>query len=168
MSYEFTSDTLASKKLWTKYIRFETHAFRSSYDLTGTDKSPQKFCLVNIRGYAIKQKQNIIYTRAYDWRTRAFVFPIEGKKPYLQLKRHQELQKFLCEENGRLSACQDVDSVINVLDHTHVPSEWWLFIDASKSSLKAILLDNGNQYSICKSQTGFGKSTAWSALLAYL
>jgi hypothetical protein len=34
---------------------------------------------------------------------------------------------------------------MDALDHEHKTSEWRLFIDSSKASLKAVLLHNGNK-----------------------
>ena len=46
-----------------------------------------------------------------------------------------------------LCYCSDIDSLMNELGGIqHIPNEWRLFIDASKSSLKAVLLHNGNDY----------------------
>jgi hypothetical protein len=41
--------------------------------------------------------------------------------------------------------CNDVCSVIEALGHQHDPTEWRLFTDSSKASLKAVLLHNGNK-----------------------
>ena len=45
-----------------------------------------------------------------------------------------------------LCYCSDIDSLMNELGIQHIPNEWRLFIDSSKSSLKAVLLHNGNDY----------------------
>ena len=60
-------------------------------------------------------------------------------------QRQKAFENFFGEENGLLY-CHDVGAVLVALGHSHVPNEWRLFIDASKSSLKAALLHNGNQY----------------------
>jgi hypothetical protein len=39
-------------------------------------------------------------------------------------------------------ACTDIDGLIET--HNHNPLDWWLFIDSSKLSLKAVLLHSGN------------------------
>ena len=39
-----------------------------------------------------------------------------------------------------------VCAVMDVLDHEHKTTEWRLFIDSSKTSLKAVLLHNGNKF----------------------
>ncbi|CAN2390955.1 hypothetical protein PRIEUP_LOCUS992 [Pristimantis euphronides] len=41
--------------------------------------------------------------------------------------------------------CTDVNGLMMELDGTHIPDEWRLFIDSSKTSLKAVLLHNGNE-----------------------
>jgi len=45
---------------------------------------------------------------------------------------------------GTLVACKDVDGLFKALNMSHCSCEWRLFIDASKVSLKAVLLHNGN------------------------
>ena len=42
--------------------------------------------------------------------------------------------------------CHDVKGLLNALGCEYVSSEWRLFIDSSKASLKCVLLSNGNQY----------------------
>lgn len=46
---------------------------------------------------------------------------------------------------GSLCFCCDIDGLMNELNMKHVPSEWRIFIDSSKYSLKAVLLHNGNK-----------------------
>ena len=45
---------------------------------------------------------------------------------------------------GDLVYCNDIDGLMATLRITHDPDEWRLFIDLSKTSLKAVLLHNGN------------------------
>ena len=45
---------------------------------------------------------------------------------------------------GDLVYCSDIDGLNAYLSITHDPDEWRLFIDSSKTSLKAVLLHNGN------------------------
>ena len=40
--------------------------------------------------------------------------------------------------------CNDIDDLMAALRITHDPDEWRLFIDSSKTGLKAVLLHNGN------------------------
>ena len=52
------------------------------------------------------------------------------------------VQFFLME--GDLVYCNDIDGLMVALRITHDPDEWRLVIDSSKTSLKAVLLHNGN------------------------
>ena len=42
--------------------------------------------------------------------------------------------------------CNDVNGLIRAIGYEHQPENWRLFIDSNKLSLKAILLDNRNEY----------------------
>lgn len=44
-----------------------------------------------------------------------------------------------------LSHCNDVHGLFRLFQHEHKPEEWRLFLDGSSTSLKAVLLHNGNQ-----------------------
>jgi hypothetical protein len=46
-------------------------------------------------------------------------------------------------ERGRV-ACTDNDGLMQTLNINHNPLDWRIFIDSSKSSLKAVLFHNGN------------------------
>jgi hypothetical protein len=58
--------------------------------------------------------------------------------------RNSELQKYF-QEQDKLCFCTDVSGLFEALGQHHNPSEWRLFIDSSKRSLKAALLHNGNE-----------------------
>jgi hypothetical protein len=45
-----------------------------------------------------------------------------------------------------LCYCVNVDGLFQALVFTHNPVEWRLFIDSSSSSLKGVLLHNGNKH----------------------
>jgi len=49
-------------------------------------------------------------------------------------------------ENESVSFCKDVCGLMNELTLQYEPKEWRLFIDSSKSGLKAVLLHNGNVF----------------------
>lgn len=59
-------------------------------------------------------------------------------------KRHSSLVPYYSKEDG-LVFCNDVNGLMAQLGQNHVAAEWRLFIDSSKSSLKAVLLHNGNE-----------------------
>ena len=59
--------------------------------------------------------------------------------------RQEEFQDFYSEENC-LVHCNNICGVMDVLDHEHKKTEWRLFIGSSKTSMKAVLLRNGNKF----------------------
>ena len=59
--------------------------------------------------------------------------------------RESEYIRFFTMENS-LVYCVDIQGLIEKLGTVYYPSDWDLFIDASKSSLKAVLLHNTNQF----------------------
>ena len=52
--------------------------------------------------------------------------------------RQEEFQDFSSEEND-LVYCNNICAVMDVLEYEHKTTEWRLFIDSSKTSLKAVL-----------------------------
>lgn len=54
------------------------------------------------------------------------------------------MRKYFSTEND-LVYCNDVSGLMNDLGVVYRPAEWRLFIDSSKRSLKAVLLNNGNK-----------------------
>jgi len=59
------------------------------------------------------------------------------------VKWHEDLVQFFKMERG-LVAFTDIDGLMQTLNINHSPLDWRLFIDLSKLSLKALLLNNGN------------------------
>ena len=57
--------------------------------------------------------------------------------------REREFTKFYVKEQYVVHCC-DIKGLIESMGQPYSPSDWRLFIDASKSSLKAVLLHNGN------------------------
>ena len=58
--------------------------------------------------------------------------------------RQKEFEDFFSLD-GDIAFCNDIGSVLKVLDIEHKVEEWRLFIDSSKVSLKAVLLHDGNE-----------------------
>ena len=58
--------------------------------------------------------------------------------------REQEFREYFCKV-GSLVYCQNIRGLIEHMGVSYRPTEWRLFIDASKRSLKAVLLSNGNK-----------------------
>ena len=57
--------------------------------------------------------------------------------------RQKDLISFFNME-GDLVYCHDIEGLMAALNTTYDPNEWRPFIDSSKTSLKAVLLHNGN------------------------
>ena len=57
--------------------------------------------------------------------------------------REEDLAKSFSAEGG-LIYCNDVTKLMKAIGHKHVASEWCLCIDSNKTSLKGVLLKNGN------------------------
>ena len=56
----------------------------------------------------------------------------------------RDFQDLYSEENNSLY-CNKICAVMDVLDHEHKTTLWRLFIESSKTSLKAVILHNGNK-----------------------
>ena len=59
--------------------------------------------------------------------------------------RNKDLASFFDMEN-KLCYCTNIPGLFMSLGLPHNPSDWCLFIDSSKRSLKGVLLHNGNKY----------------------
>jgi hypothetical protein len=69
-------------------------------------------------------------------------------KFYWYREREKEFRQFFSLDNTTfLVYCNNVKGLINLLGIEYDANEWRLFIDSSKRSLKAVLLNNGNKYS---------------------
>lgn len=69
----------------------------------------------------------------------------ETKVTYYRNRSDEFLKFYTWENNNELCVITDIDGLMEKLDIEYEPSEWRLFIDASKASLKAVLLHNGNR-----------------------
>jgi len=58
--------------------------------------------------------------------------------------RNQEFEQFF-KNVGYFTYCKDIDGLMDAWHIRHSSEQWRLFIDASKRSLKAVLLHNGNK-----------------------
>ena len=68
----------------------------------------------------------------------------KGVRISLYRKRSQNVISFFQMEN-ELCYCCDIDGLFQFFEQEHSSTEWRLFIDASKTSVKAVLLHIGNQ-----------------------
>lgn len=62
----------------------------------------------------------------------------------VQRNRYEKFKEFFTEELMNYAFCDDVNNLMKALDIKYVAIDWRLFIDSSATSLKAVLLHNGN------------------------
>lgn len=68
-----------------------------------------------------------------------------GVKVTDQRTRQEEMKQFFAENEAKSSGyCNNIRGLMEFMNIVYDPDEWRLFIDSSKSSIKAVLLDNGN------------------------
>ncbi|GFG37027.1 hypothetical protein Cfor_05729 [Coptotermes formosanus] len=61
-------------------------------------------------------------------------------------RNRQDVFQDLYSEENDLVYCNNICTVMDVLGHEHKTTDWRLFIDSSKTSLKVVLLHNGNKF----------------------
>lgn len=88
-----------------------------------------------------KEKSEVLGSRLKEWNLLQ-----EGVLITTFRRRHKELSSFFKMEH-KLCYCFDVDTLMEQLceSHTYDKSEWRLFIDSGKNTLKAVLLHKGNK-----------------------
>lgn len=85
-----------------------------------------------------KEKSELLGSRLQEWNLLARDVKVSSfRKRNEPFKPYFKMERSLC-------VCQDVDGLMNEIGIRHDPSELRLFIDASKYSLKAVLLHYGN------------------------
>ena len=57
----------------------------------------------------------------------------------------KDLAKFFSDEDG-LIYCNDVNKFMKAVGHKHIASEWRLFIDSNKNSMKGVFLHSDNEF----------------------
>ncbi|XP_022826353.1 peptidyl-prolyl cis-trans isomerase G-like [Spodoptera litura] len=87
-----------------------------------------------------KEKSELLGSRLKQWNLLQHDVRVTAYR-----KRHVSYVNFYSKDGDSIY-CNDVVGLMAKLDHQHSPDEWRLFIDSSKTSLKAVLLHNGNQY----------------------
>lgn len=86
-----------------------------------------------------KNKAEILASRLQQWNLLQ-----ENVKISVYRDRHKDLTQFFAMKSD-LVFCHEINGLMNSLNIEYKPEEWRLFIDASKLSLKAVLLHNGNE-----------------------
>jgi hypothetical protein len=83
-------------------------------------------------------KEELLASRLQQWNS------LNDNVKVSAFRSHQKRLAQFFKKESNLVACNDVDCLMTALNMNHKPEEWRLFIDSLKSSLKAVLLHNGN------------------------
>src|ERR1043165_5406791 len=86
-----------------------------------------------------KNKAEILASRLQQWNLLQ-----ENVKISVYRDRYKDLTQFFAMKSD-LVFCHEINGLMNSLNNEYKPEEWRIFIDASKLSLKAVLLHNGNE-----------------------
>uniref|UniRef100_A0A1B0DGY2 Uncharacterized protein n=1 Tax=Phlebotomus papatasi TaxID=29031 RepID=A0A1B0DGY2_PHLPP len=89
--------------------------------------------------YLTKEGTEVLGSRLQQWN----LLKSDTKTTFAR-RRNENIAKFFEMKKG-FCLCRDPAAVIDMLSCPQNPEEWRLFIDSSKSSLKAVLLHNGNK-----------------------
>lgn len=86
-----------------------------------------------------KNKAEVLGSRLKQWNLLA-----SDVRTSLYRDREKDLLPFFDQEGG-IAVCNNICGLMSAINIDYNPDEWRLFVDASKTSLKAVLLHNGNQ-----------------------
>ena len=86
-----------------------------------------------------KEKSELLGSRLKQWNLLQ-----KGANTTIFRKKHLVLASYFCLEDD-ICFCKDISGLMLSLDQEYKADEWRLFIDSNKTSLKAVLLHNGNQ-----------------------
>ena len=90
--------------------------------------------------YLSKQQSELLASRLKQWNLVQEDVRITSFR-----NRNKDLASFFDMEN-KLCYCTNIPGLFTSLGLPHNPSDWRLFMDSSKRSLKGVLLHNGNKY----------------------
>lgn len=91
-----------------------------------------------------KRNSEILASRLNQWNLVAEDFKITAGRKRSFTESFDRC--FDIHENLKIVYCNNIDELFNAFDYPHKPEEWRLFIDSSASSLKAVLVNNGNKF----------------------
>ncbi|CAH0551133.1 unnamed protein product [Brassicogethes aeneus] len=92
---------------------------------------------IMIRRLKLSQRQSILLAK--ELKQVNILAP--DARIYGSIGRHRRFSNFFKSiENNTLAFCLDIRGLVLTLHHEYKPEDWRLFIDSSKSSLKAVLL----------------------------
>lgn len=78
-------------------------------------------------------------------RLKEWIFLAPNTNVSVQRKRNKEMASFYSNFEN-ICYCNDIETLMSELNIPYETQDWRLFIDGSKTSLKAVLLHNGNKY----------------------
>jgi hypothetical protein len=87
-----------------------------------------------------KEKSELLGSRLKQWNL------LQPDVCVTAFRKRHDLYVDFYSKDGDLIYCNDVVGLLAKLGHYHLADEWRLFIDSSKTSLKAVLLHNGNNF----------------------
>ena len=87
-----------------------------------------------------KDKSQLLISRLKQWNL------LQADTRTFFLKYREKEFSELFSEDDDLYYCNDISGLIEALRIEYKLEHWRLFIDSSKSGLKAVLLNNGNEY----------------------
>lgn len=85
-----------------------------------------------------KTNSEILMSRLKEWNLLESSCRVSSNR-----KRHKEFSSSY-QMAEQLCFCADINGLFENMGIEHIPTEWRLFIDSSKNSLKGVLLHNGN------------------------
>ena len=77
--------------------------------------------------------------------------------------RHRDMAEFF-EMEDKMTFCSDINGLLKELGCDHHPTDWRLFIDSGKNSLKAVLLHNGNEKPSVPLAHAFGMTETYETM----
>jgi len=86
-----------------------------------------------------KIRQNFLASRLQQWNLLHHSMKVTTFRT-----SNQDFEQFF-KTVGYFTYCKDIDGLMDAMHMRHSPEQWRLFSDASKTSLKAVLLQNGNK-----------------------
>ena len=104
--------------------------------------------------YLSKENAEVLGSRLQQWN----LLEPETTTSSFRIRNQSPARYYASAEN--ICYCKDIEGLMTKLGFEHNPANWRLFIDSSKTSLKAVLLHNGNiklsipvGYSILRKET---------------
>ena len=87
----------------------------------------------------LKNKAELLVSKLQQWNLLHLSVKVTAFRT-----RDQEFEQF-SKPVGYFTYCKDTDGLMDAVHVRHSPEQWRLFIDVSKTSLRAVLLRNGNK-----------------------